>query len=490
MLWIPRTICRTTLVRVFVGLLLIGSGNTLPAQAVNSANSTTTQIDKSISLGSRRELLLDSHLVESLSNAQLKLHVPEARDVALVCDSPWEGNTSAYFILFEDEGLFRAYYRGSHVLDGTQTATHPEFTCYAESKDGITFTKPDLGLFEFEGSKHNNIILTSTEATHNFAPFRDSNPAATPNSRYKALALTVVKKNGKNQSGLQAWQSPDAIHWSLMRDEPVISNGAFDSQNLAFFDPQIGAYRAYWRYFSDGDRVRAIRTATSKDLLNWENEHDLVYEDSPSEHLYTNAIQPLPDAPHLLIGFPTRFQPKTEQVEPVFMSSRNGVTFRRWSQALIPITAPKDRDGNRSNYMAAGMITLPSEPGLVSVYAKEAYYKGPGSRIRRFVFRRDGFVSVHAEQSGGLITKPVTFTGDHLHLNVRSQGISRAELQDAKGTPLPGFTLNDCQPIQGDSIDHVVTWSGGSLKPLNGQPVRLRVELDQADLFALQFRDK
>jgi hypothetical protein len=490
MLWIPRSICCTTIVRIIAGLLLIAFGSRLPAQAVSTAVSLTAQVDQVISLGSRRELLLDSYLVESLSNAHLKLHVPEARDVALVCDSPWEGNTSAYFIFFEDEGIFRCYYRGSHVLDGTQTATHPEFTCYAESTDGITFTKPDLGLFEYDGSKHNNIILTGTHATHNFAPFRDSNPAATPNSRYKALASSVVKVNGKNKSVLQAWQSPDAIHWSLMQDEPVISNGAFDSQNLAFFDPQIGVYRAYWRYFSDGDRVRAIRTATSKDFLNWENEHDLAYEDSPSEHLYTNAIQPLPGAAHLMIGFPTRFQPKTEQVEPVFMSSRDGVTFRRWPQALIPITAPKDRDGNRSNYMAAGMLTLPSEPGLVSVYAKEAYYKGPGSRIRRFVFRQDGFVSVHTEQSGSLITKPITFTGDHLHLNIRSQGISRAELQDAKGTAIPGFTLNDCQPIEGDAVDHTVRWSGGSLKPLNGQPARLRVELDRADLFALQFRDK
>ena len=48
--------------------------------------------------------------------------------------------------------------------------------------------------------------------------------------------------------------------------------------------------------------------------------------DAPAEHLYTNAVQPYFRAPHLLIGFPTRFQPKTQQVEPVFMSSRDGVT--------------------------------------------------------------------------------------------------------------------------------------------------------------------
>src|SRR5262249_22216363 len=147
-------------------------------------------------------------------------------------------------------------------------------------------------------------------------------------------------------------------------------------------------------------------------------------------------------APHLFVGFPTRFQPKNQQVEPIFMTSRDGVKFRRWSDPLIPITAPKDRDGNRSNYMTYGLLQLPANDRELSVYGTEAYYAGPGSRFRRFVFRMDGFVSAHAEATGGtLVTKPLRFDGKKLSLNIVSNGESRVELRDAEGKALAGFSF-------------------------------------------------
>ena len=129
-----------------------------------------------IALGSRRELFVDDFLIASLAGAELKLHKPEPRDVALVCDQPWEGNTSAYFTLFRDDDRFRVYYRGSHFDEKTKKAAHPEFTCYAESRDGLKWEKPELGLFEFNGSKQNNIVWAGP-GTHNFTPFKDDNPA-------------------------------------------------------------------------------------------------------------------------------------------------------------------------------------------------------------------------------------------------------------------------------------------------------------------------
>lgn len=71
------------------------------------------------------------------------------------------------------------YYRGAHWDVAAKKEAHPEFTCYAESRDGLKWEKPKLGLFEFNGSKENNIILTGT-GTHCFAAFKDGNPAAPP----------------------------------------------------------------------------------------------------------------------------------------------------------------------------------------------------------------------------------------------------------------------------------------------------------------------
>jgi hypothetical protein len=467
-----------------------GTAAALPPLLTAAAGAADAPASSAVALGSRRELFLDDFLIAKLDGATLKAHQPEPRDVVITCDAPWEGNTSAYYTIFADDDRFRMYYRGWHWDEATKKEAHPEFACYAESRDGLTFTKPKLGLFDFNGSKENNIVSTGP-VPHNFTPFKDTNPACPPEARYKALS-------GNRSRGLDPFQSADGIRWThgltaqaKLGVKAVIKDGAFDSQNLAFWDAARGEYRAYWRYFTDGGYkgVRAIRTATSKDFLVWENQADLRYVDSPAEHLYTNAILPYARAPHLFIGFPTRFQPKHQQVEPVFMSSRDGVLFKRWPEPLIPITAPKDRDGNRSNYMAWGLLQLPGQERELSVYATEAYYTGSGSRVRRFVFRTDGFVSVRAGATGGtLLTKPLTFDGARLTLNIASKGATRVEVQDAGGKALPGFTLADASPIIGDFIEHTVMWKSGSdLRKLAGQPLRLKFELRDADVFAMKF---
>src|SRR4029078_6972535 len=145
--------------------------------------------------------------------------------------------------------------------------------------------------------------------------------------------------------------------------------------------------------------------------------HFLDYPDSRPEHLYTNTIQPYPGLTEILIGFPTRFLPATQQTEPTFMVSRDGTAFRRYSDAIIPTTAPANRDGNRSNYMAWGLVQLPGEKDW-SVFATEAYNPGRASRLRRFTYRPDGLVALAAGDKGGeAITRPLSFSGSKLVLN-------------------------------------------------------------------------
>jgi hypothetical protein len=426
-----------------------------------------------IDIGNRLELFVDDHLIgEMKGDVRQQLLQPEPQDVVFVTDEPWEGNTSGYYTYFQDGDLYRMIYRGWQH-DPQHKATHKEVTCYAESKDGIQWTKPKLGLFEWNGSKENNIVWLGP-GTHNFTAFRDDNPATPAESRYKAF--------GGGGGGLVPFESPDCIHWKLIQDKPVITHGAFDSQNLAFWDADRGEYRAYWRYFGDG--VRAIRTATSKDFINWENEADLTYTaGTPNEHLYTNAIQKYFRAPHLFIGFPTRFETKSQQVEPIFMSSRDGTTFHRYAEAVVPRTAPKDRDHNRSNYMAWGMFQLPGKPNEISVYATENYYEPTPGRVRRFVYRVDGFVALRGGTDGGQVTtKPLQYKGGRLLLNyvVRNGGTLTIEaLSDA------GEVIGKSQPLRGDAVDATVAWEQDP--KFSEGVVQLRFTLKDADVFSIRF---
>jgi hypothetical protein len=275
-----------------------------------------------------------------------------------------------------------------------------------------------------------------------------------------------------------------------MHPEPVITEGAFDSQNLAFWDSERGHYADYHRNFRDG--VRDIMTAHSTDFLHWSKPEYLTFPGTPKEHLYTNAVMPYERAPHILLGFPTRYLPQeNSRVEPTFMASRDGRTFYRWTDAWIPEDAPEDRRGNRSNYMTWGLVQLPGNEREYSVYATEAYYTGPDSRVRRFSLRLDGFVSLHADEETGELTTPlIQFAGESLSINFATAAVGsvQVEIQDEEGQPLDGLSFADCQALRGDEIEHQVRWrEGASLGEHAGLPVRLRFRLTNADVYSFRF---
>jgi len=442
-------------------------------------------------IGSRLELLADNWLIDGLKGVRQSLHHPVTREVSLNWDMPWEGNTCAYVTVFEDEGKFRMYYRGSNYDWEKRESTH-QVACYAESTDGIRWERPDLGIFEFQDSTHNNIIWTG-KGNHNFAPFKDENPEATPDARYKAL--------GGDSSGLVAFKSPDGIHWSVIRDEPVITEGAFDSQNIAFWDRHRGVYMEYHR--QSRNQMRDIMMSTSRDFINWEDPVFLDFGETPQEHLYTNAVTPYFRAPHLLVGFPKRFMPKRKKVdehpnqgisEGVFMTSRDGVHWNRWQEAFIRPGVQRERWWERCNMPSWGILrtksSLVGAPDELSLYVNENYYE-EGDRLRRLTLRMDGFVSLSADFSGGEVnTKPLAFEGDELLLNYSTSaaGSILTEVQNPDGSPIQGFALDDCMELYGDEIEGRVSWkSEADLGKLSGKVLRLRFILKDADLYSLRF---
>jgi hypothetical protein len=454
-----------------------------------SAAGEAVPAEGAIDIGDRLELFVDDYLIESFAgNAELRLHSPTMREVAMVCDKPWEGNTSGCITVFQDGDLYRMYYRGWRHKN-KKAQVHPAVTCYAESEDGINWVRTNLGLFEYEGSKDNNIVWTREPETHNFTPFLDTNPGAKPDEKYKAVGGL------KGGGGLFGLCSADGVRWRRVSEEPILTDGAFDSQNLVFWDSVRGEYRAYYRDFRDG--FRDIKTVVSKDFHKWPNGVWLEYPGAPKEHLYVNGVLPCPRAPHLFVGFPTRFfGARGDIVEPLFMTSRDGRTFHRWGEAIIRPGLNKERWLNRSNYIFWGLIktqsNLPGGPKELSLFTNERYYEdGKGAVHRRFTYRMDGFASVHAPLSGGeVLTRPLTFSGNRLRLNVSTSaaGSVRVEVQNAAGNPIQGLRAADCPDIWGDDIEREVEWSADAdVGRLQGQPVRLRFVLKDADVYAFQF---
>jgi len=463
---------------------------------------TAAQEEAVVDIGSRRELFVDDLLIGELNGTRLKLHEPQL--LQRLPPRPF----GHYATVLQDGDRLRLYYRGdkvpgAHWRDGWGKYHEGEVTLYAESIDGgIHWTEPNLGIHDVPEMPKGNVVLDMSEdtflVTHNFTPFIDTRPGIANDERYKGLGggrypeenwggwktpderRLLREKYGPG--GLKAFVSADGLHWRLLRKEPVLREeaGSFDSQNVAFWSEAEGQYVAYFRFFKDG--VRAIRRSTSKDFLNWTEPVDMQ-ANAPGEHLYTGVTQPYFRAPHIYIALPTRFQARAGSItDIVFMATRPGSDRynRHFKEAFIRPGLSARGWENRANYITLNVVqTSPTHMSM--------FMYGGG----HYVLRLDGFISVHAGyEEGELITKPLRFAGAKLELNYSTSGAGRirVEIQDAAGQPIPGFTLEDCSPVQGDTIAGFVTWKDGAdVSRLSGQPVRLRFVVNEADLYSLRF---
>lgn len=473
----------------------------LPLLTSSVLGMAPTAKDGAISVGSRLEPMVDDYLIDAFKGgARLQLNRPQPQEIALRFTKPWEGNVSYYFTIIAEDWGWRMYYRGAHYRLIAKDWAHPQYACVAESRDGKTWTKPLLDIVPFGAAKYTNIVWDGY-AGHNFTPFKDQNPDCKPEARYKAVG-------GNFKEGLKAFHSPDGLHWQLTQEEPIIFGPPFDSQNLAFWDPNVGKYVAYVREFykRGKDRIRGIMRATSDDFLHWTKLRWLNFGDAPHEQLYTNAVTHHPGAPHIYVGFPKRFMPGRQPnhhdapgvSDTVFMSSRDGKKWDRWFEALIPPGPQPSRWVNRNNHVAWGLVTLPSDrtdaPDELNLFSAEGYYVGP-CELRRYTLRQSGFVSVRAGgEPGEMVTKPLVFDEPStlvVNAATSAAGTVRFELQHASGRAIKGFKLAECDAFYGDTLSHTVTWQGESaLDKLAGKPVRLRVWLQDADLYSIQFVPK
>lgn len=480
--------------------------------------------EEPIEIGSRRELLVDHYLIAKLTHARLTLHRPQAREIAMRFDEPWEGNTSGYPTIMRDGDVLKMIYRGHRMVwdGGRLRMSHSPVVCYAESQDGITWQKPEVRKFPLLGSMAkqvadplaNNIVWPGSSYSGTFVPFLDTHPRCPPEEKFKAVG-------GNHKTGLHLFTSPDARTWKK-REQAIFKQGALDSMNVVFWDPHQATYVLYYRTVVEGRR--SVAMTTSPDLRKWSEPVALIYPGSPPQQMYTNGIQPYARAPHLRVGFPTRYTARKmtdalRALEPVplraelaaayarvgsdltdglFMSSRDGVRFHRWDEAFLrPGLQARGQRSNwmyGDNYQSYGLFETASAdagaPREISMLVSEGYWREGHTRLRRYAIRLDGFVSVQAPYSGGeLLTKPLRFTGEQLRVNFSTSaaGSVRVEIQDAAGRPLPGFTLADSEELVGDSIDQPVRWSDAQVERLANRTVRLRFVMSDADLYAFQF---
>jgi len=418
---------------------------------------------------------------------ELRVHTPDVvPEFAIPLDRPWEKGMAAYATFLEDGGRCRCWY------------LHGNGMSYAESTDGVHWTKPELGLFEFNGSRANNFIDCYGEGV-----FID--PSAAAAQRYKMICCQWTA----TERAVLGAVSPDGLRWTRL-PEPILPRQNADTDNCCTYDAELAAYVLYTRQRDGRMQRRGINRSVSKDFRRFP-ESEPVLESSPLDppdwDLYGNGYSKWPGTAAAHLMRLSVYHHTSDTVDVHLATSRDGLLWHRpmgrnaWISGGTSYPNPYD-----SVYACNGILR--TAPGEWSTYVGVAHlgHNEPAERLRppagilRARMREDGFMSLTSAGHGEFWTIPFTLNSDRIRLNVKTRysGFVRAEILASSGgdtgaettgnTAIATFSMTDCVPASGDYIDAPLTWKRGSdLGTLRGQTVRLHLELYKADLYALRF---
>lgn len=430
-------------------------------------------------------LLDDDFLIAQSWNVEYVPATVQKRegDPIIACEHPWEKTMSFTCGLYEEEE--RAFKLWYGIYNKGQS-----LTCYAVSHDGVHFKKPNLGLIEFQGSSANNIVFEGPEAVSVLKDFSEPDPAR----RYK-MGYDIVDHRG---TGLSIATSPDGLRWTG-HPYAVLNGHEFDSHNVILWDEQRGQFNAYVRFWLYGQRQ--IRRATSPDLYHWsklEWVHGPDGDDPVAMDTYTPGVCKYSAAPNLFVMQTSVFDHPSNHLWIQLALSRDGVKWKRYRQLFIERGAPGTWDCG-SHYAVPSVMLHDDQLFIYYKAHNVGHVESPGGGgIGMGTLRRDGFVALTAGWREGVVTtKTLAFSHDgpatpnkgRLTLNIDAAGgYAKVELLDLNGLPIPGFTKDDCDPIESDSTLHVVTWRGRRpVDQLMGVPLKLRFYLTNCKLYSFRF---
>lgn len=452
-------------------------------------------------------------------NLKRVLHQPKREGLVIQPDRPWESpvvQMLSHNVIHDPEtGLFRLWYncfeRKWYEPCGMEVES--SFVLYAESTDGVNWDKPSLGLHEVEGTKDNNVCLTAPGCGVMWPGVMEDPDERDPARRYKLLGHGTVGPD----HGIVVYFSPDGIDWTEYPHNPVLYAriDCGDSHCLmGQRDPRSGRYVAtirpvdwylsypdipYYRYDrGDPQDTRLAATCShrrvgisfSDDFTVWSPPRQVLaadLDDPPGTQMQGMTLCPYED--HYLGFIIMHYADGTDDTIDAQLAVSDDLLHWQRIGGRRPFL-PVGDEGPWQSKMVFAISGQPIRVGneLLFYYNahRSTHYTENGNRhgaIGLAKLRLDGFVSMHADGEGFLMTKPFTHDGQTLRVNADAQGGElRVEILDEKGRPRDGWVS---APVNTDDVEHTITWPDGlDLQQLQGQPVRLKFHLRDTHLYS------
>jgi len=450
--------------------------------------------------GRDRYLLLDSRIIASAENAELTLGKVQkhAANPLFEEDKPWEkrfDNLYANVIYDEQENIYKCWYspfiidissKGMTLQQRKEIEYDPPARemaiCYATSKDGIKWVKPELGLVEYEGSKATNILWRGigdkgvlSEGPHGTGIFKDVREPD-PKRRYKAILKAEI---------LSVAFSADGIHWGKAITCPE-ADSAGDTHNNAFWAPTLGKYVGITREWGKPFGRQVARTS-SEDFLNW-RKCKIVLEGLDKN--YQTYAMPVFYHGGVYLGLVAIHDQDADRVWTELTWSPDTIT---WNRVLpgTPLIPNSEKEGDYDwgcVYAAACPVFLKDEIRL--------YYGGSDGHhnIWRNGFfclatlRPDGFAGykqIEPNKPAKITTTPIVHRKGTLRLcaDVGQKGYVKVRVFDERNG-----LLAESEPLKGNLSDKKITWRDGfSFDQLAKKPAQIQFEFQDATIYSFCF---
>ncbi|MBI3961022.1 MAG: hypothetical protein HY328_19590 [Chloroflexi bacterium] len=473
----------------------------------------------------QKQLFLDDSAVNQITGVARRLHQPASHEAVIRPDQA-QGQVAVQSRSApqwnSEKQLWEWWYWGYYRVPpyGKYHASERSLSCYATSSDGIHWERPTLGLYEWRGSRQNNIAREPAEERTLYHIVRDEHDSD-PQRRYKALFDVHDRYLGV---------SPDGFTWTMLDTPPIPSQ----DESHFLFDEGSGQFLAFVKQPTDWGR--SVWLATSRDFQHF-SEAQLVFHSDATDRANRKArIQqiiadsaylapPLVDGtdhiaqvyqmavlPYagLYVGFPVIFNP-AGAIPPPHMNytalnqveltvSHDRLHWERVAERalFLPVDPHSDATYGWAQKLLCGTPHI-HDKREIWIYYNALRFRGPRSLYKNIPdvyfedqsalvlakLRLDGFVSLDAERKGTIVTQPFHAQGGQLFVNaIANTGAVRAELLDAEsGQSLPGFSVNEATALQGDHLRGRVGWQEQMTLPQD-RAVLVRFHLDQAQLYA------
>jgi len=463
---------------------------------------------------------------------ELSVQEAEQSEPVMRREKRWEAGNIHYLTVIKDDSRYRLWYvsfadrEDPWVKAGNIPGKYPALWCYAESADGFHWDRPDLGLYEYDGSGDNNILFASGEVGPYGYMHVMRDPVGSDQERYKAIGIaTAFQIDGRpatqqeamdllfklqaagdggqvgerltRESVIKAGVSPDGLHWRHL-EEPLIRPGLpLDTQNILAYDPDLRKYVVYVR--SQRARRRAVSRCEATEFHGeWTHPQTVLSiepDDPPDCDIYAPCYCRHPHGPHLM--FYSLYHRASDLIDVCLAISHDGVTWCRPERK--PVIPLRGRYGTL--YPAPELVPLAEDRwGLLTLACPHPHNRNSAEPSEYFwaMWKRDRLVALKAGDYAEFALTEQDCAGGQLSLNVKTHqpgGFVKVEIVDG-GLPnragaalpsgLPGYTFEECDPVSGDQLDAVVGWRGRTdLSPLRGKKIHLRLRMARAELFAI-----